>query len=415
MIQIEKRNGRGFEPFDPTKIQKAVLKAANRTTDVPYDWEPLLNDVSTLVYEDISKQTSVTVDDVHTSVENTLMKLDMFDVAREYITYRKEHMPDLFRPRKNYRPFEYPQLHQYVDAIRQSYWTHDEFDFTADIQDFMVNMTGSEKEAVRRCMLAISHVEATVKTFWTKLGDRMPKPELAEIGVTMGESEVRHANAYAELLNVLGLNDDFESILQVPAMAQRQTYMEKALAGRDGNEKEYLKTIVFFSLFVENVSLFSQFLIIMMINQKQNYLKGTSNVISSTGLEETLHANLGSDIVNLRRVESPSWFDHQLDVEVESMVKESYEAERNIIDWIFELGEIPAVSKSTVIEYIKNRYNKGLIRAGFTPYFTVNQDLLQETEFFDIQMATTSHVDFFHKRSSNYTKKAASFDEDSLF
>lgn len=413
MITILKRNGRGAEPFTLDKIISAVAQAQSRTNS-PNLSLPL--EVAVEVERQLREEhiTETTVDDIHRMVEDILMDSD-HATAREYITYRKAHMPDLYRPRKMYRPFEYPALHKYVDAIRQSYWTHDEFDFTADVQDFLVNMTGAESEAVRRCMLAIAHVEATVKTFWADIGKRIPKPEIAEVGITFGESEVRHANAYAELLNILGLNESFEEISNHPVFKQRQAYMEQALSGKLGDDRDYLKTIAFFSLFIENVSLFSQFLIIMMINQKQGYLKGTSNVISSTSLEENLHAMFGSDIINTRRIESPEWFDHQFNLEIEQLVEQSYQAELAIINWIFELGEIPAVSKRTVIEYIKNRYNKGLTDSGFTKYFDVNESLLTETEFFDLQTSTTTHVDFFHKKSSNYTKKAQSFDADSLF
>ena len=411
MTQVIKKDG-SIQDWDSSKILRAINLAATRSS------ESITSQLaeSILAYVALNVTTNpVPVTQVHKLVENALMHHSLFDTAREYITYRQTHQPDLFRKREVYRPFEYPELHQYADAIRKSYWTHDEFDFTSDIQDFLVNMSPTEKEATRRTILAIAHVEATVKTFWARLGDRLPKPELAEVGITFGESEVRHANAYAELLNILGLNDDFAVIAKVPVFKQRKQYMDHALSTKDGDDRDYLKSIMYFSLFIENVSLFSQFLIVMMINQKQGYLKGTSNVIASTSLEEQIHANFGIDIVNERRVESPSWFTPEWSDEINQFVTDSFQAESAIIDWIFEQGEIPAVSKAVVLEYIKSRFNKGLTSAGFEPPFQVNHQLLTETEFFDLQLATTTHVDFFHKRSSNYTKKAASYDADSLF
>lgn len=413
MINVIKRNGRGTQEFLLNKIITAVSAAESRVRSTT---STLPLEAATAVYDELINDSIIelSVDDIHRMVEDFLMDAD-HEVAREYITYRNVHMPDLFRPRKTYRPFEYPDLHKYVDAIRQSYWTHDEFDFTSDIQDFKVNLLPHEAEAVRRCMLAIAHVEATVKTFWAKIGDRIPKPEIAEVGVTFGESEVRHANAYAELLNVLGLNDSFEGILNIPVFKERQAYMEAALANNNNSNRDYMKAVAFFSLIIENVSLFSQFLIIMLINQQQGYLKGMSNVISSTSLEENLHANFGSDIVQKRRIESPEWFTDDFDKEMASLVAQSFETESSIIDWIFEHGEIEAAPKAVVLEYIKNRFNKGLTESGFEKQFDIDYQLLEPTEFFDLQVNTTTHVDFFHKRSSNYTKKAASYDADSLF
>ena len=34
---------------------------------------------------------------------------------------------NIFEKRINLKPYEYPQLNDYVDAIRHSYWIHTEF------------------------------------------------------------------------------------------------------------------------------------------------------------------------------------------------------------------------------------------------------------------------------------------------
>ena len=51
---------------------------------------------------------------------------------------------NIFKPRVNILPYEYPQLLAYKDAIRHSYWIDTEFNFTEDIQDFKVTMTDHE-------------------------------------------------------------------------------------------------------------------------------------------------------------------------------------------------------------------------------------------------------------------------------
>ena len=73
---------------------------------------------------------------------------------------------NIFEHRKNLKPYEYPQLIQYVEAIRNSYWIHTEFNYTGDIQNFHTDITDSEKESIKRTMLAIAQIEVAVKTFW---------------------------------------------------------------------------------------------------------------------------------------------------------------------------------------------------------------------------------------------------------
>ena len=62
-------------------------------------------------------------------------------------------------------------------------------------------------------------------------------------------------------------------------------------------------------MFVENVSLFSQFLIMMAFNKHKNVLKGISNAVEATSKEEDIHARFGFELVNIIREENPDLFD----------------------------------------------------------------------------------------------------------
>ena len=83
-------------------------------------------------------------------------------------------MKDIFKPRLNILPYQYPQLLEYKDAIRHSYWIDTEFNFTEDIQDFKITITPKEKDVIKKTMLAIAQIEVNVKTFWGDLYKRMP-------------------------------------------------------------------------------------------------------------------------------------------------------------------------------------------------------------------------------------------------
>ena len=129
-------------------------------------------------------------------------------------------------------------------------------------------------------MLAISQIEVAVKSFWGDIYHRIPKPEIGSVGSTFAESEVRHADAYSHLLEILGLNSEFKELKKKPAIMKRVRYLETALKNsKSDDNREYAESILLFSLFIEHVSLFSQFLIIMAFNKHKNMLKGISNVV----------------------------------------------------------------------------------------------------------------------------------------
>lgn len=123
MINIVKRNGRSIEPFSLDKIVSAVTKAQSRVSN---ENPNLPLEIATSVEAELLEDniTELSVNDIHTMVENALMDSREHDVAREYITYRKDHMPDIFKPRQSILPYEYPDATAYVEAIRQSHWIH---------------------------------------------------------------------------------------------------------------------------------------------------------------------------------------------------------------------------------------------------------------------------------------------------
>jgi ribonucleoside-diphosphate reductase beta chain len=403
-------------PFEEDKIKNAILKAMSSSGNVDVE---MAEKIARLTKKGVFRNNKINtphVDEIHDMVENKLMDNGLNDVAKEYIIYRSKHQPNIFTKRVNLKPYEYPNLVEYVDAIRHSYWVHTEFNFTSDIQDFKVHLNEKEQTAVQRAMLAISQIEIAVKTFWGDIYKRLPKPEIGSVGATFAESEVRHADAYSHLLQLLGLNGEFENLLQVPAIRRRIKYLEKSISNSKSVEnQEYFESVVLFSMFVENVSLFSQFLVIMSFNKHKNVLKGLSNAVEATSKEENIHAEFGFDLVNLIKKENPSWWTPELVEDLIEATKEAYEAESEIIDWIFEKGDLDFLTKNQTIEFIKHRFNVSLNSIGIDNVFEVDEKLVETTEWFDDEILTTKHTDFFNKRSINYSKKSKSITLNDLF
>ena len=416
MRKVIKRN-QDVVNFDPSKITKAIVNAMHEVDSVDSKKaEDITKRVVDKLFEEHNSSYVPSVDQIHDIVENTLMNTKLNHVAKSYILYRDKTRPNIFRKRRNLKPYEYPNLNEYVDAIRHSYWVHTEFNFTSDIQDIKVNLNQAERTAVTRAMLAISQIEVSVKTFWGKIYDRMPKPEIGNVGATFAESEVRHADAYSNLLNLIGLNDEFENMMDVPAIRKRIKYLERTISGSRGIEnKEYFESIILFSMFIENVSLFSQFLVMLSFNKHKNYLKGISNAVEATSKEEDIHAKFGFDLVNTIEQENPEWWTEELQEDIIDSTIDAFDAEVGVIDWIFEDGDLDFLTKEETIEFVKDRFNRSLNAIGIKPFFSTDEKLLESTEWFEDEILTTKHTDFFNKRSINYSKKQKSITEDDLF
>lgn len=418
MINVEKRNGE-TELFTSDKIFNAILKAMGNVGQVDEKKaRELTKKAVDRILTDISDipESILKVDFIHDTVEDVLMNTKLNDVAKSYILHRDKNKPNIFRKRVNLKPYEYPDLEEYVDAIRHSYWVHTEFNYTSDIQDIKVNLTEKERSAVTRAMLAISQIEVAVKSFWGKIYDKMPKPEIGSVGATFAESEVRHADAYSNLIKLIGLNKEFENLMEVPAIRRRVKYLERTIANSKSIEnRDYFESIILFSMFIENVSLFSQFLVIMSFNKHKNLLKGMSNAVEATSKEEDIHAKFGFDLVNVIKAENPTWWTPELIEDIIDATKVAYESEAEVVEWIFENGELDFLTKAQTLEFIKDRFNRSLNNIGIDSIFEIDSNILKKTEWFDDEILTTKHTDFFHKRSINYSKKAKSVTEDDLF
>ena len=321
----------------------------------------------------------------------------------------------IFDKRVAFKPFEY-DISQYKDAINHSYWLVSEWNFISDIHDFNVNLNEVEKNVIKNALLAISQIEVSVKKFWTNLGNRFPKAEFEQVGVTFGESEVRHADAYSHLLQVLGLNDDFNQLLQNPVIQGRVDYLTKYLKGASENSNEnYTLTLTLFSIFIENVSLFSQFLIIKSFNKYRNVLKDIDNVVQATQKEEVIHALFGVYVIKLIQKEFPDWLNEDFYTKLYRACKKAYEAECNIIDWIFEKGELSFLPKDVVKEFIKDRFNVSLDMIGAEKVFDVDEEKLVSLKWFDDEIYAEVNTDFFHKKPVTYTKKSQAIKAEDLF
>lgn len=232
ILKIRKRNG-NIVDFDINRIQVAIEKAFDACQadkgDVAMIAADVLEDLET-IQNTRGEDSVITVETVQDEVEKNLIKYNKYEVAKAYILYREKRAAmrkrDIFKKRTNLKPYEYPELYEYVNAVRHSYWVHTEFNYTPDIQDFKVNINDAERHAIKHTMLAIAQIEVAVKSFWGDIYKKMPKPEVAAVGFTFAESEVRHMDAYAHLLEILGLNEEFEKINQMPVLLERVKYLE---------------------------------------------------------------------------------------------------------------------------------------------------------------------------------------------
>lgn len=322
----------------------------------------------------------------------------------------------IFEEQVSRKPDHYPWAQEFIEAMHNGFWTDKEFSFTSDVQDFTVELNDTEREMIIRTLSAIGQIEVAVKKFWSKLGDNLPHPSLTDLGYVMANVEVIHNNAYERLLKVLGLEDVFEENLKLDFIEGRVNYLRKYNHRfYKDSKKQYVYALILFTLFVENVSLFSQFYVINWFNRYRNVLKDTGQQVKYTRNEENIHALAGIKIINTIREEHPELFDEGLEEKILEESKAAFKAESNMVDWMINGYNEKGISAPILKEFIKNRINESLEQIGFKKAFDVDKQLLVNTIWFEEELLGNNATDFFHTRPVEYAKNSQTFDADDLF
>ena len=155
--------------YEQEKITQAILKAMKSVNNGEYEDAKR---VSSSVYDSLLERAEKipyyvpNIEEIQDLVEQKLMTNEYFEVAKSYILYRnlqtEKRKRNIFEKRVNLKPYQYPELYEYVPAIRHSYWIHTEFNFTSDIHDFKTRLNDSERNAIKNTLLAISQIVVAV-------------------------------------------------------------------------------------------------------------------------------------------------------------------------------------------------------------------------------------------------------------
>jgi len=309
------------------------------------------------------------------------------------------------------KPDRYPWANDFIAAMHDGFWTHRRFSFASDIQDFKVNFSKQEQEIIVRTLSAIGQIEVAVKKFWAKLGDNLPHPSLTDLGYVMAGVEVIHNNAYQRLLEVLDMEEIFEENLKLDVVAGRVNYLRKYTHRfYKDSRKQYVYALALFTLFIENVSLFSQFYIILWFGRFRAALKDTTQQVTYTKNEELIHAKVGMKIINVIRQECPELFDAELEEKILHEAEEAFKAESKMIDWIIGDFKDERISADILKEYIKSQINDSLKGIGFKTLFSIDSNLARDFEWMNEEVLANNATDFFYQHPTDYAKENKTFE-----
>lgn len=299
------------------------------------------------------------------------------------------------------KPDPYPWTKDFKQAMWNNPWNAAKFTFESDVVDFKLRLSAQERQVFARCLALIAQIEIDIKTFWSRIGDWLPA--MRGLGIVMAGIEEIHNDAYDKLLECLDMEDILALNLHYPEVAGRVEYLRKhneKVFGDDRKQKIY--SLILFTLFMENVSLFSQFYVILNFNRR-GLFKDTSQQVKYTRNEELLHAQAGTKIINALRREYPELFDAELEARIREAITGAMVSENNIIDWMLGDYTAPDLSAAILKNYVADRFNESLVGIGYEPAFEIDKDLKAHTFWMTVGLLAPPKVDFLHSESVGYS------------
>ena len=326
-------------------------------------------------------------------------------------------MRDITKERVVYKPFEYPEAHDYWMKQQQAHWLHTEVPMMSDVTDWKQNLTDTEKNIIGSILKGFAQTETVVNDYWSGLVTKwFRKPEIIKMAVTFGAFETIHAEAYSLLNEELGLDDFSEFLEDETTMAKIENLMN-VRDNMDGTPDwtERAKSLAIFSAFTEGVNLFSSFAVLLSFKLR-NLLKGVGQIVEWSIRDESLHSNAGCWMFRELMKEKPELNTPELKEDIRQAALLSLKLELDFIDKVYEMGDLEGCTKYDLVSFIKHRTNTKMADLGYEPVVNdIDMDAIQRMKWFDSLSAGKQHTDFFANRVTNYSKGAQKWDANALF
>lgn len=306
---------------------------------------------------------------------------------------------NIFAPRLNFRPFEYPTAFSFQNAQSEHYWTHTDIEVDADLVGYKTDFTPEEQHGISTVLKLFTTYEVLVADYWVEVIYRwFPKPEIRAMAQTFSAIEAEHALFYDKLNNKLGLSTEefYLEFTKDKAMQERVSLITEYINGAT-DERGVALSLAAFS-FIEGVILYSSFAFLLSFQQApKNKLKHIAAGLKYSVRDEALHSDAGSWLFNTLTHESALT---GLTEDILTIAEASYDIEEKIIDNIFSKGTIKGITAYQMKEFIKSRINLKLKDIGIAPLYKVEYNPI--SRWFYKTINAIEVTDFFDQRSSEY-------------
>lgn len=295
---------------------------------------------------------------------------------------------------------QFPDLQKFTDRQLKIFWTPHEVEVEKDVHDVLTNLTESERHGLFTVLKLFTHYEVKAGAdWWTgRFMKEFPHHDTATMGSVFGMMELAvHRPFYSKINELLNCSNEgfYTDYKHSPVLQERMDKIDSYI-----NSDNPWTSLAAFSL-VEGVILYSSFAFLKHFqslgkNKLTNIVKG----INFSVRDETLHSEAAA---YMYRTYCPNDY-HDPHI-VSNVANEIINHECNIIDMIYEKGDIEGLDKSDLKNFVSHRVHEVLHMLGIT-----DSSISNPFPWFYKGIESYIHNDFFvgtgreYIRSWNETK-----------
>lgn len=300
--------------------------------------------------------------------------------------------------RKFYRPFEYPVYFEYFRKQNQAHWMPTEVPMESDISDYRFRLEPHENSLIMNILRFFTQGDIEVNNNYnTRLIPAFPKPEIKMMLSAFAAMESIHVWAYSYLNDSLGLPEkEYSTFLEYEAMRNKYNYIQTF----DVQTVEDLAVnLAVFGGFMEGVSLFSSFAILMNF-PRLGKLKGVGQIVTWSIRDESLHSEGVCRLFRDLMAENKHVWTDKLRSTLYQACDDMVKLEDAFIDTCFAMGAVPGLTPDQVKSYIRYTADRKLNELGLDKVYHAQNPLA----WLDVMVNAKEHANFFENRATEYAK-----------
>lgn len=305
----------------------------------------------------------------------------------------------------------YPWAYDMYRKQLKMHWIPDEVPMQGDVTDWKHNLTPQEKTLLTHIFRFFTTADIDVAKGYSKfyLPTFNGHPEVTQMLTTFASFEAIHVEAYALLLDTLGIPDsEFQAFAEYKEMSDKHEYMSDM---KMDTVEDMLRTIAVYSAFGEGLQLFSSFAILMNF-PRFGKMKGMGQIVTWSIRDEGVHVEGMIKLMRTLAIEHPQAWTDKVRGSIYEACRRMVDLEDKFIDLAFAEGSIEGLDKNEIKEYIRYIADRRLLQMGLKTNFKVKKNPLP---WLEEMLNSQEHANFFETRVTEYQKAAIKGDWDDVF